>query len=284
MTAAQAISFAIQLSVALSMFCVALQATPQSLRWILARPGLLARTVVAMFAVMPLLAVALAAGFDLHRSLEIALITVALSPVPPVLPKKQLAAGGTSPYALGVVAVTGVFAIVFIPVAVQVLSWALGRPLDVPVGLLIKIVATSLLLPLVAGLAIRQAAPEWAERFAGKIALGAGVLLLVALVPLLIAARHALLARLGDFTIVAIAVFVAAGLATGHLLGGPDEGDRTVLALATATRHPAVALAVAQATAPDEKTVPAAMILYILTGAILSIPYVKWRTRRLPAH
>jgi len=283
-TAAQAISYAIQLSVALSMFCVALQATPQSLRWLLGRPGLLARTLAAMFAVMPLLAVALAAGFDLHRSLEIALITVAISPVPPVLPKKQLAAGGTSSYAVGLVAVTAVVAVVFIPVAIQVFGWALGRSFDVPVGLLIKIVATSLLLPLVAGMAIRKAAPEWAERIAGKIALGAGILLLVALVPLLIAARHALLAQVGDFTLAAIAVFVAAGLATGHLLGGPDEGDRTVLALATATRHPAVALAVAQAAAPDEKTVPAAMILYILTGAILSIPYVKWRSRRSAAH
>ncbi len=284
MTAAQAISYAIQLSVALSMFCVALQATPQSLRSLLDRPGRLARTLVAMFAVMPLLALALAAGFNLQRSLEVALVTVALSPVPPVLPKKQVAAGGTSSYALGLVAVTAVFSVVFIPVAVQVLGWALGRSLDVPVGLLIKIVATSLLLPLVAGMAIRRAAPEWADRIAGKIALGAGILLLVALIPLLIAARHALLAQIGDYTLVAIAVFVAVGLAAGHLLGGPDEGDRTVLALATATRHPAVALAVAQAAAPDEKTVPAAIILYILAGAIFSIPYVKWRSRRSPAH
>ena len=131
-----------------------------------------------MFAVMPLLALALAAGFNLQRSLEVALVTVALSPVPPVLPKKQVAAGGTSSYALGLVAVTAVFSVVFIPVAVQVLGWALGRSLDVPVGLLIQIVATSLLLPLVAGMAIRKAAPEWADRIAGKIALGAGILLL----------------------------------------------------------------------------------------------------------
>ena len=283
MTAAEAISFAIQLSLGLSMFCVALEATPQSLRWLLQKPGLLARTLAAMFAIMPLFAVALAAGFDLRRGLEVALVTLALSPVPPLLPKKQIQAGGSSSYALGLVAVTAVFAVVFIPVAVQLLGWALGRSLDVPAAPLMKIVATSLLLPLVAGVVVRKVAPRWADRIAPGLARGAGLLLLVAFLPLLFVTRHAVLAQIGDFTLVAMAAFVVAGLAAGHLLGGPDEGDRTVLALATATRHPAVAIAIAQAAAPDEKTVPAAMILYILAGAVFSIPYVKWRSHPVPA-
>lgn len=279
MTVAEAVSFAIQLSVALSMFCVALEATPRCLRWLLDRPRQLARALVAMFGIMPVLAVALAAGLNLRHGLELALVTVALSPVPPVLPKKQLAAGGTSSYAVALVVVTAVFSIVFIPVAVHVIGWALGRSLDVPMGALVRIVATSLLLPLAAGVAIRAAAPGWAERIAPKLAVASGALLLVALVPMLFAARHAMWAQIGDHTLIAIAVFVAAGLASGHMLGGPEDGDRTVLALATATRHPAVALAIAQAAAPDESTAPAAMILYILAGAILSIPYVKWRAR-----
>ena len=283
MTAAEAISFAIQLSLGLSMFCVALEATPQSLRWLLQKPGLLGRTLAAMFAIMPLFAVALAAGFDLRRGLEVALVTLALSPVPPLLPKKQIQAGGSSSYALGLVAVTAVFAVVFIPVAVQLLGWALGRSLDVPAAPLMKIVATSLLLPLVAGVVVRKVAPRWADRIAPGLARGAGLLLLVAFLPLLFVTRHAVLAQIGDFTLVAMAVFVVAGLAAGHMLGGPDEGDRTVLALATATRHPAVAIAIAQAAAPDEKTVPAAMILYILAGAVFSIPYVKWRSHPVPA-
>jgi hypothetical protein len=69
------------------------------------------------------------------------------------------------------------------------------------------------------------------------------------------------------------------GLITGHLLGGPDSEDRTVLALATAARHPGVAMAIASANFPEQKLAPAAILLYLLLSALLSIPYVMWRRR-----
>jgi len=72
----------------------------------------------------------------------------------------------------------------------------------------------------------------------------------------------------------------AIGLATGHLLGGPDPGNRTVLALSTASRHPAVALAVTVAAGEESESEVAAVILYLLVATILSIPYVAWRKRQ----
>ena len=62
-------------------------------------------------------------------------------------------------------------------------------------------------------------------------------------------------------------------------LGGPDDEDRSVLALASAARHPGVAMAVASANFPDQKLAPAAILLYLLLSAILTIPYVMWRRR-----
>ena len=50
---------------------------------------------------------------------------------------------------------------------------------------------------------------------------------------------------IGNGLILLIVAIVVVGLVVGHLLGGPIEGDRTALAMATASRHPAVALAVA---------------------------------------
>jgi BASS family bile acid:Na+ symporter len=78
-----------------------------------------------------------------------------------------------------------------------------------------------------------------------------------------------------------IAVFVLAGLAIGHLLGGPDPDQRTVLALSTATRHPGVALAIVGANFPGEKAALAAILLCLIWGTILSIPYVRWRRHRI---
>ena len=79
---------------------------------------------------------------------------------------------------------------------------------------------------------------------------------------------------------VAIVAFSLAGLAAGHLLGGPDPDDRVVLALATASRHPGVALAIASANFPGQKLVPVAVLLYLIVSAIVSIPYLTGRRRQ----
>ncbi len=46
---------------------------------------------------------------------------------------------------------------------------------------------------------------------------------------------------------IAIAVFVVVGLVAGHLLEEPDADGRTTLAIATASRHPPIALSIAAA-------------------------------------
>jgi BASS family bile acid:Na+ symporter len=80
-----------------------------------------------------------------------------------------------------------------------------------------------------------------------------------------------------NFTLVAIVGFVAIGLVTGHLFGGPDPDTRTALALATATRHPGVALAVLGVIEPANRDVVPVILLYLLVGMIASAPYIAWR-------
>jgi BASS family bile acid:Na+ symporter len=77
--------------------------------------------------------------------------------------------------------------------------------------------------------------------------------LVVAAIPVLIALFPAIISLVGNGTILAFAAFVVVALAVGHFLGGPDPDERTVLALASASRHPAVAIAIAHANFPDEK-------------------------------
>ena len=279
MTAAQLVSLGIQLSMAIGVFCVAMDATPEAVRRLIRQPGLLTRMLLAMFVIMPLFAVALAGAFDLRTDLEIALVCLALSPVPPILPSKQIKAGGTSSHVLALLAVSAVASVVFVPLALWLLGLALGRRLEVPEGSIVQIAVTSLLLPLAAGVIVRHFAPDFARRIARKLALAANVLLLVTVLPVLFSAWRNILALFGSFTLLAILAFVAVGLAAGHLLGGPVEGDRTVLALATATRHPAVAIAIAHAVAPHQNRVGAAVILYLVVATIFSMPYVRWRRK-----
>jgi BASS family bile acid:Na+ symporter len=79
-------------------------------------------------------------------------------------------------------------------------------------------------------------------------------------------------------TVTAIVLISLAGLAAGHLLGGPDEDDRTVLAHATVSRHPGVAIIVASLT--DQQLAPIGVLLAVLVSAIAVMPYTRWRKRR----
>jgi BASS family bile acid:Na+ symporter len=90
---------------------------------------------------------------------------------------------------------------------------------------------------------------------------------------------RALWAAVGDGTLIALVVFVAIGLLVGHLLGGPDPDHSVVLALSTASRHPAIALSIASANFPDERF-GGTILLYLLVGALAAMPYLSWRRRR----
>jgi BASS family bile acid:Na+ symporter len=51
------------------------------------------------------------------------------------------------------------------------------------------------------------------------------------------------------------------------------------LALSTASRHPAIALAIAKGNFPDEPYLAATIVLYLLVATVVAVPYVKWRRR-----
>jgi BASS family bile acid:Na+ symporter len=279
MTAAKLIGLGINLSMALMVFSVALSAAGERWRDILARPGLLARSLIAMFVVMPVVAVLLAKNFELNRALLVALLLLALSPVPPILPNKQLKAGGGASFVLGLLIVAALASIVIAPVGADLIARLFGRELDVPFAPIARVVGISVLLPVLLGLVVARVAPAFGAKATGPLSKFAAVLLLVSFLPALWAAWDGIAAQMTNFTVLAIAIFVAIGLLTGHLLGGPDDEDRTALALATATRHPGVAIAVLHAIGPVDPGVVPVVVLYLLVGMVAAAPYVAWRKR-----
>lgn len=280
MELATLISIAIRASIGLIVFGLALTASSQEALYLLRRPGQLLRSLLAMHVIMPLFAAVLAALFNLHPAVKIALIALALSPVPPVLPKKQLKAGGRASYAVGLLVAAALLAIVFVPVAVEFLERAFALPLHMAPAAIARLVFITVLAPLVVGIIVRRVVPGIAERIAQPISLVATALLVVSVLPILFTAWPAMVSLVGNGTIIAIVAFSLVGLAAGHRLGGPDPDDRAVLALATASRHPGVALAIASANFPGEKLVPAAVLWYLIVSAIVSIPYLTWRRRQ----
>jgi BASS family bile acid:Na+ symporter len=280
MTLQQSILLAIQVSIMLTVFGFGLQARLEDVLDVVRRPGRLARSFLAMFILMPALAVLLARVFELRPEVEIALVVLSLSPLPPLLPKRQDKAGGRDSFGLGLLVAMALLSIAWLPLAAHLVGLVFDRSFTVAPAVIAKIVFKIIVLPLLAGSVCRLLMPRRAERLArpagllGRWLLPAVGLLIVYL------SRRELLALLGNGTLVVMVGFVAAGLAIGHRLGGPDPDDRTVLALSTACRHPGIALAAATANYPDDPHVASAILLYLLLNLLVCLPYVQWRRRR----
>lgn len=189
-------------------------------------------------------------------------------------------AGGASSYALGLLVAAAVLSIVFTPLAVELLGMAFGVPAGMPAAAIARLVLLTVLVPLAAGLLAGHVAPAFGGQAAKPITQAATAMLVASALPILITAWPAIESLIGNGTLLAIAAFVLVGLAVGYLLGGPDPEDRTVLALSTASRHPGIALAIAGASFPEQKLAPAAILLYLVVSAVVSLPYLAWSKRR----
>ncbi|WP_448142823.1 bile acid:sodium symporter family protein [Stenotrophomonas bentonitica] len=272
----------LQASIIGTVFSFGLQATVSDALFLVRHPGLLLRSLVAIFIVMPLVAVLMVEVFALTRATEIALVVLALAPIPPLLPKKESKAGGEGAYALGLMVVMGLLAIVMVPLLTWVLGAYFDREFGMPPQSIAKIIVVMIVLPLLAGMVVRAMAPALATKLARPIALGSMVLLLVAAAPILYAAVPIVVNLLHSGTLLAIVAFILIGLAVGQLLAGPVAQRQTVLALSTASRHPAIALAIAKTNFPDEPFLAATIVLYLLVVTVMAIPYVTWRRRKAP--
>ena len=280
MTAQELLMLAIRTSIVLTVFGFGLQATPADALSLLRRPSLLGRSLVAIFLVMPLVAVAMARLFDLRPSVEIMLVALAISPLPPLLPKREGKAGGRASYALGLMVVVGVLAIAIVPIAARLVGASFGQPFAMAPNGIASVIVSTVVLPLAAGMIVRAALPLAAERSARLVGLVATALLAVGVLAILVAALPSALALIGDGTLLAMVVFVVIGLIVGHWMGWPADDQEVVLAMSTVARHPAIALAIARANFPDEPNLGATVLLYVLVSAAVGAAYLGWRRRR----
>jgi BASS family bile acid:Na+ symporter len=277
MNLADLIRYTLMVSILVTVAALGIRYSSAEAGYLVSRPGLLARSILAMNVILPLIVVWLALRLDLKRPVEIALVALSLSPLPPLLPGKRL--GLTSfGYVYGLVATAAVLSVVLVPVSIAVLTAHTDAP-HVGAGRVVIIVLLSVLLPLGVGMLIRRFWPERAPRIATVASRLGGVLLPLALIAMFWIGWSTIRSLLGDGTLLAIVAFTCIGLAIGHLSGGPIPQNRSVLAIATASRHPGVALAIAGATLSDERLAAAAILLALLVGAIVTAPYAAWRRR-----
>lgn len=279
MDPAQLLTLAFQISIILTVFVFGLGASVEDVLYLIRRPRMLVISLVTMFIVMPFIALALAFAFDPPQLVRVALVTLALSPVPPLLPAKVRGAGGRAPYGLGLMATVSVLSIVLVPAWVEFLGALMGRPFRQGPAAVAAQVLVAVVLPLAAGMLVRAFLPRIANQVEKPAAMVAKAALTAATLILLVVAFPQLLKVLTVGTVAALAAFSVLGLAFGHILAGPDPEESTVLALSSALRHPGIALAIASGNFPA-LDFGGVIILYLLIVTIVCAPYTKRMQKR----
>jgi bile acid:Na+ symporter, BASS family len=275
----QVVMLALQVSILATVFGFGLKTRPDDLAYLFHRPGLLVRSVLSVLVIVPILAFLFVRMFDFRPTAEIALIALAISPVPPLLPQKEAKAGGRQSYGLALMAVLAALAIVAIPLWLAILQQFANRPLAIPPGTVARVVIVSTFLPLALGVTTRAVLPALADRIERPIAMLARILLPTAVIVLLAGIWREVWGATGAGTILAMIAFVAAGLLVGHLMGGPDPEHSVVLALSSACRHPAIALTIASSNFPDQHFA-GTILLFLIVNALVGIPYLAWHKRQ----
>ena len=275
MSLAEFILLVLKISIVLSVLAIGLNVSFSDTAYLFRKPGLLGKALLSMYVIMPVVALALVMLSDLNPAVKVALVTLSVSPIPPILPNKEFKAGGSANYTIGLLVATGLLAIVITPLILEVFQRVSGRELGMPMCTIAMQVLATILVPLLIGIAIKTFAPAIGAKVAKPLAKIAGLLLLLGILPVLLSAGRAVLSLIGDGTLLSLAAFALVGLLVGHLLGGPETENRRVLALSTASRHPAVALGIAHANFPNQKLAVGTIFLYFLVSMILSAPYIS---------
>jgi len=266
-------------SVALLIFAVGLDSRLKDLVYLRQRPGVMLRSLLAMYIVVPLLALAAVKVLQLPPGLELALLVLAISAGAPMLPRKLMRLGNEE-YVISLVVVSSLLAIVTVPAWLALLGPHFDRPGTLDPMTVAGVLGKSFLLPLVLGVAVRRWLPDASARLSDLLLKVVGLVFSGCALALLVTHYQVILAVMG-LPILVLGGFTLAALGVGHAMGGPDPNDRTALAVSCATRHVGVAMVVAAAT-PNPRTV-VLIVAYALASAVVIIPYMKWRSRVVPA-
>lgn len=276
---ATAVGLVLPVSLALTVFANAMRAEKEDLLFFLHHRRLLLVSLLSIFVLAPVAAIATIEWIDIPLAVRVAIATMSVSIVPPLLPWKQLEASGNRHYGIGLTVIVAVLTIGFVPLQVDLLGRVSNHPYGVPAWEIARYVLLVVLVPTALGALAGSRWKSLADRVSLPLAHFAGIGMLVASLVVLAVALPDFPRVLSLHTVGAIVIFNLATLAVGHLLGGPQRDRAVVLAMSTASRHPALALAIAAVNYPGEKYT-AAILLCVIVNMLVTMPYLRWQAKR----
>ncbi|MCB4769686.1 hypothetical protein LGR54_13800 [Ancylobacter sp. Lp-2] len=247
---------------------------------LLRRPGLLLRSLLAMYVVVPAIAMLLVWLLPLTPGVKATLLVLAVSAGAPLLPRK-LKGIGRNAYGFSLVALSSLLAMIVTPAWVAVLARHFGVAAELAWLDVARAIGLAFFVPLVAGMGLGRVLARLLPTRADRIAdvLGATAMLVLTLsAVVLLASQWAILFDVRLVGLLALTLFMALALGIGHYCGGPGEDERTTLAVACCTRH--IGIAIIVATLFHGPGTLVLLAVYILVSTVVTVPYLRWRRKK----
>lgn len=260
------IAKAAQLTLFIDMLGMGLNVTLRQLTLLPQHRGLLIRTLLASFVLVPIVAFLVLAILPLSAPVKVGIGLMAISPGASITYRRVNQMGWDGSLAASYQVIVSLLAVVFVPLAVLIIDRLFVDQGAVDSQQIFKQVLAAQLIPLAIGLAIRAGIPDFAndvDDFVRKI--GGSMFLALAIFVLIKGLEDLLHA--GFLPVLAMILISAASLAIGHILGGSDPTTRATLAIANTMRNAGLALVITALNFTRSQILPT-IVVYALVAAI----------------
>lgn len=242
---------------------------------------LMGRLLLANFFLVPLLGYLLILTFPLSPGTKLALALLALAPGGLRAIQFTDKVKGNLAFAAAAFFVLSLLSIVFTPILVKVLL-PLQIGMNLPFLRVILFVLVCLLLPLTVGFIIRGRSEKGAAAM-GRVMLIVSNISFVATTLVTAAMNKEAMRSLGGQDVLALLLLVVLSMVIGWWLGGPERGNRRVLAIATSMRNAGLCLLISMRAFPEsgaDVTVIAFMGLMVTSNVLVTVYQVIRERRR----
>lgn len=232
-----------------TMLAIGLTVTGAEILGVLRDRRLAGRVLLANLVLIPIVGYFLILIFPLSPGTKLALAILAMAPGGLTAIQFTDKVKGSLAFAAAVAFLLTIFSIVVTPILVEVIL-PLETGLDLPLKRIILFIILYLFIPLILGFGIRSRA-EMAARVLGKTMLIVSNISFVATILLTSAVKKEAMGAVGKETVLAMLFFIILSMVIGWWMGGPERGNRRVLAIATSMRNAALGLLIAIRAFPE---------------------------------
>jgi BASS family bile acid:Na+ symporter len=242
----------------LAMLCVGLAVRWQDIVAAITDKRRTGRALVANLIIAPLVAIGLVAVLPVPPATATVILLLGFAPGGINAVQFSTKSKGYLASAAALLFILSLASLITAPLAA---GFVLGEVTALPIALIVSRAVLLILMPLFVGIAIRNMAPEIAEKLY-KPAMLVSTISFVASVLVSISQRQDALSELGTTTAVAFVAFVLILMLVGWVFGGPESGHRQVMAVATNLRNVGIVYVIVAECCVDTQ-LPSAVLAYM---------------------